>query len=102
MEPDVAGATGAERSVAVELADGVAVGELAERAGAAADATGLAGVELAGALWDELDEAGTDCDAAGRAAGVEVEAGAELLAELAWLTELELLAEPEPPAGAVD
>jgi hypothetical protein len=83
VEPDVAGATGAERSVAVELADGVAVGELAERAGAAADATELAGVDLAGALWDELDEARADCDAAGRAAGVEVEAGAELSAELA-------------------
>jgi hypothetical protein len=48
-EPEVAGATRVECPVDVELADGVAVDELAETE-AAADVTALAGVELAGAV----------------------------------------------------
>ena len=51
LEPDVAGATGVEPPVDVELADGAA--EPAERTGAAADVTGWAGAELpwVGRLW---------------------------------------------------
>jgi hypothetical protein len=95
-EPDVAGATRVECPVDVELADGA--GEPAGRTGAAADATGLAGVELpgAGALWDWLDEAGADCDAAGREAAVEAEVGAEPFAEPECPAEPALPVEPEP------
>lgn len=122
-EPDVAGATRVEFPVDVELADGVAGDELAETE-AAADVTALAGVELAGALWDWLDEAGADCDAADREAGVETGVEVEPFAEPECPTEPALpvepepsvepeppaelpvedppLAEPEPPAGVVD
>ncbi|HEY4703148.1 MAG TPA: hypothetical protein VIH64_14730 [Streptosporangiaceae bacterium] len=94
-EPDVAGATRVECPVDVELADGVAVDELAETE-AAADVTALAGVELAGALWDWLDDAGADCDAAGREAAVEAEVGAEPFAEPECPAEPALPVEPEP------
>jgi hypothetical protein len=97
LEPDVAGATGAERPVDAELADGVA--EPAERTGAAAEVTGSAGVEVpcAGALWDWLDDTGADGDAAGSDADAEAEAGVEAEAEAEPLAEFELLAELEPP-----
>jgi hypothetical protein len=97
-EPDVAGATRVECPVDVELADGVAVDELAETE-AAADVTALAGVELAGALWDWLDEAGADCEAAVET-GVEAEpfAEPECPVEPALPVEPETSVGPEPPA----
>ncbi len=107
-EPDVAGATRVECPVDVELADGVAVDELAETE-AAADVAALAGVELAGAFWDWLDEAGADCEAAVEAGGeAEPFADPEPFAEPECPAEAEAPVEdppplePEPPAGAVD